>query len=144
MRNSNRRNDSVRTNCHGNRSYCTHMNYRESSCFNCFYHCCTATCTGTSSRGHDNCVNTVCYKFLSIFLSESFCRSYGCTVTNRCIEFVVKFSDNAFFFEFTHNVYRKYTVWIFVCIYRVISTMSCFVCLFCKIHNTCDVIFSVM
>ena len=111
MRNSNRRNDSVRTNCHGNRSYCTHMNYRESSCFNCFYHCCTATCTGTSSRGHDNCVNTVCYKFLSIFLSESFCRSYGCTVTNRCIEFVVKFSDNAFFFEFTHNVYRKYTVW---------------------------------
>ena len=44
------------------------------------------------------------------------------------------------FLHITKNVYRKDTVSIFICIYRVVSAMSCLIGLFCQIHNTGDVI----
>ena len=72
MWNSDCRNDSVSSNCHRNWSYSTHMNYWKSCSFNSFYHRCTATCTGTSSGSHDNCINTISDQLLSILISECF------------------------------------------------------------------------
>ena len=120
------------------------MNYRNSISLNAFYHRCTATCTGASGRGEDNRVNMVINQFLSDLLRVLACACYCCSITNCGIEVFVKASDLAFLDELLNDIYRKNAVSILVSVYWIVSAVSCLLCLFCQIHNTLDVVLSVL
>lgn len=120
------------------------MNYRESSCFNCFYHCCTATCTGASRTGQDNCVHSVCFQFLAEFSGKSLGGSNGCSVSNGGVEVFVELADLAFLFQVAQNVNRQYAVWNVIGVGRVISAVSGFPFTLLQAVKSGDVILAVL
>ena len=73
IRNTNSRDNSIRTDCSGNRNNCTQMNYWDTVFFNTFNHRCTATCTGTSSADKKNCIYMLFNQFLTNLITE-----FGC------------------------------------------------------------------
>ena len=83
-------------------------------------------------------------QFLSDFLSVLACACYCCSITNCGIEIFVEASTLAFLDKLFNDINRTNTVSILVSLYWIVSTVSCLVCLLCQIHNTLDVVLSVL
>ena len=83
-------------------------------------------------------------QLLSDLRRKLFRIGYGSTVTNSCVEVFVKAADLSFLDELVDHINRKYAVSVFVCIYRVISAVSCLVGLSCQIGYAFDIILAIL
>lgn len=110
VRYSDRRHDSVRSNCQRNRYYSTKVNNRDSCSFNFFNHRCTATRTSSSGGGQDNRSHSISYEFFGKILCKSF-GVFHCRAVTYCgIEVFVQAAYLSFSFKFSQYIYRNNSV----------------------------------
>lgn len=104
IRNCRSRQDSVRTNCLGNRNDRTNMDAGNAKALDRLSHRCTATRTGTSVGGQNCCTNAVTDHISCNFGSKLFGTADSSGITNRRIKIIIQFANTAFPLDLTKGI----------------------------------------